>query len=215
MSVTGVWVVGTVPDAKARDLSRAAVQNTSPAPVSVRRDLPGELAWWRGRARKSLFSASTTVPGTWVAGEDAFRLSAFFDACRDDSEHAEALRDAVMDQFPADADEGLFAAVARKAGPFSALAYALGPDAVLRLPGWFGDFLLDAEQVRAQLPAAEEALAPAAARRRDAVERIHAWMTGLGDDPDHDADQLLDGPLRVLRHAARTGQGAAGHIRWY
>ena len=48
-----------------------------------------------------------------------------------------------------------------------------------------------------------------------AVERIHAWMTGLGDDPDHDVDELLDGPLRVLRHAARTGQGAAGHVRWY
>nr|WP_282190267.1 hypothetical protein [Streptomyces sp. RLB1-33] len=40
-------------------------------------------------------------------------------------------------------------------------------------------------------------------------------MTGLGDDPDHPADELLDGPLRVLRHAARTGQGAAGHVRWY
>ncbi|MFG2254434.1 hypothetical protein [Streptomyces mirabilis] len=36
----------------------------------------------------------------------------------------------------------MFVVVARKAGPFSASAYALGPDAVLRLPGWFGDFLL-------------------------------------------------------------------------
>ncbi|MFJ1531537.1 hypothetical protein ACIOFV_24440 [Streptomyces mirabilis] len=66
----------------------------------------------------------------------------------------------------------MFVAVARKAGPFSALAYALGPDAVLRLPGWFGDFLLDAEQVRAQLPAAEETLALTGAQRRDAVELV-------------------------------------------
>jgi hypothetical protein len=206
-----VWVVGALPDEKVSGLLRAAVQGSPPVPVSVRCDVPGELAWWRGKAQESLFSASTTSPGSWSADEDAFRLSAFLDACRDGSEHVEALRDAVMDQFPPDAEEGRFAAVARKAGPFSALAYALGPDAVLRLPGWFGDFLLDAEQVRAQLPAAEETLALTG----DAVERIHAWMTGLGDDPDHDADELLDGPLRVLRHAARTGQGAAAHVRWY
>ncbi|WP_234544118.1 hypothetical protein [Streptomyces shenzhenensis] len=47
------------------------------------------------------------------------------------------------------------------------------------------------------------------------VERIHAWMTGSGDDTDHDADELLDGPLRVLHHAISTGQGAAGQVRWY
>ncbi|MEV7810952.1 hypothetical protein AB0P05_09460 [Streptomyces flaveolus] len=118
-----------------------------------------------------------------MADEDAFRLSAFFDSCYDDSDPVEALRDAVMDQFPPEGDEGLFTAVARKASPFSALAYPLGPDAVLRLPGCFGDFLLDAAQVRAQLPVAEEALALTGTQRRDAVERIHAWMTGLGDDP--------------------------------
>ncbi|MFF2518650.1 hypothetical protein [Streptomyces sp. NPDC058086] len=181
----------------------------------MHRDVPGGLAWLRGKAQESLFSASTTPPGSWSADEDAFRLSAFLDARRDDSEHVEALRDAVMDQFPPDVEEGLFAAVARKASPFSALAYALGPDAVLRLPGWFGDFPLDAERVRTRLPAAEEVLALTGAQRRDAVERIHAWMTGLGDDPDRHADELLDGPLRVLPHAARTGQGAAGRVRWY
>ncbi|MBL3670952.1 hypothetical protein JL475_34400 [Streptomyces sp. M2CJ-2] len=106
-------------------------------------------------------------------------------------------------------------ATARKADPFSALAYALGPEATLRLPGRFGDFLLDAEQVRDQLPAVEETLALTGTPRRDAIKRIHAWMTGLGDDPDHNADELLDGPLGVLRHAARTGHGAVGQVRWY
>ncbi|MGW2831386.1 hypothetical protein [Streptomyces sp. NPDC001286] len=93
----------------------------------------------------------------------------------------EALRDAVMDHFPPQGDEGLLAAVARKASPFSALAYALGPDAVLQLPGWFGDFLLDAEQVQARLTAAEEALTFTRTQRQDAIERIRAWMTGLGE----------------------------------
>jgi hypothetical protein len=67
----------------------------------------------------------------------------------------------------------------------------------------------------AQLSAAEEALALIGAQRCAAVERIHRWMTGVGDDPDHDAEELLEGPLRVLRHAASTGQGAAGLVRWY
>ncbi|KOV77890.1 hypothetical protein ADL02_26155 [Streptomyces sp. NRRL WC-3723] len=211
----GVWVVGAVPDERTRDLLSAAVQASPSPPASTHADVTRGLAWWRSTARTSLFSSSKTAAGGWVADEDAFRLSAFFDSCYDDSDPVEALRDAVMDQFPPEGDEGLFTAVARKASPFSALAYALGPDAVLRLPGWFGDFLLDAAQVRAQLPAAEEALALTGTQRRDAVERIHAWMTGLGDDPDHDVDELLDGPLRVLRHAARTGQGAAGQVRWY
>ncbi|MER5402916.1 hypothetical protein [Streptomyces sp. NPDC002599] len=213
MSVTGVWIVGAVPEQVVRNSLSASVQDSAPAPVHC--DVPGELAWWRSKAQASMFTPSTNFPGDWSADEDALRLSTFFDACRDDSDHAEKLRDTVMDQFPPDVGEGLFVATARKADPFSALAYALGPDATLRLPGRFGDFLLDAGQVRAQLLAVEETLVLTGTSRRDAIERIHAWMTGLGDDPAHDADELLDGPLRVLRHAARTGQGAAGQVRWY
>ncbi|MGW3100905.1 hypothetical protein [Streptomyces sp. NPDC001100] len=213
LSVTGVWIVGAVPDQEVRNLLSASVQNSSPAAVDC--DELGELAWWRRKAQASMFTTSTSSPGNWSADEDALRLSTFFDACHDDSDSVETLREAVMDQFPTDIGESLFVATARKASPFSALAYALGPDATLQLPGWFGEFLLDAEQVRTQLPAAEETLTLTGATRRDAIERIHTWMTGLGDDPAHDADELLDGPLRVLRHAARTGQGAAGQVRWY
>ncbi|WP_128789083.1 MULTISPECIES: hypothetical protein [Streptomyces] len=215
MSVTGVWVVGALPDEKARDLLRTAVPDSPWAPVPTHRDASAELAWWRSTAQSPLFSVSKSWPGGWVVDDDAFRLSAFLDTCYDESEHAETLRDTVMDLFPREAGESLFAATARKAGPFSALAYALGPDSTLRLPGRFGEFLLDAGHVRAELPAAEEALALTGARRRDAVERIRAWMTGLGDAPAHDADELLDGPLRILHHAAHTGQGAAGVVRWY
>ncbi|MFB7333085.1 hypothetical protein ACFC00_15705 [Streptomyces adustus] len=208
-----MWIVGVLSEQGIRNALNAPVQNSTSAPVHC--DVPGELAWWRSKAQASLFTPSTRSPGAWSADEDALRLRAFFAACRDDSDHAEELRDTVMAQFPPDFEQGLFVATARKADPFSALAYALGPDATLRLPGRVGDFLLDAEQVRAQLPAAEETLALTGTPRRDVIERIHAWMTGLGDDPAHDADELLDGPLRVLRHAARTGQGAAGQVRWY
>lgn len=216
MSVIGVWVIGSVTDEGVAEVLRAAVEpSPPPRPLVGNRDVSGALAWWRDRADASMFSTSAARPGDWVAEDDAYRLNDFLDGCRDDSEQVEALRDAVMELFPPEGDEGLFAATARKASPFSALAYALGPDATLQLPGWFGDFLLDSGEVGPRLREAEEALALTGSRRRDVVERIHAWMTGLGDDPGHDAEELLDGPLRVLRHAARTGQGVAGHVRWY
>ncbi|MFF3069855.1 hypothetical protein ACFVSN_00540 [Kitasatospora sp. NPDC057904] len=215
MSATGVWVVGTVDDEQVRELLLAAVRSSPPPPPSAPAGVTTELAWWRGLAGESLFTRRTAGAGGWAATEDALRLYRFFDSCLDDSDAVEALRDAVMEQFPANEGEGLFAATARKANPFWALAYALGAEATLRLPGWFGDFLLDSAQVRACLPRAEEALALTGPRRRDVIERIHAWLDGLGDDPAHDADTLLDGPLRVLRHAARTGQGIAGQTRWY
>ncbi len=223
MSATGVWIVGVVPDGRIADLLLTAARSApstataaGPAPSPPTRvDMATELNWWRSKPTESLFHPSAAAPGSWSADDDAYRLSAFLDNCRDGSDPVEALRDAVMDEFPPTTGEDLFAAVARKAGPFSALAYALGPDATLQLPGWFGDFLLDADEVRTHLPAATEALTLTGATRQRAVERIHAWMTGLGDDPDHDAEELLDGPLRVLRHAARTGRGAAAQVRWY
>lgn len=209
----GVWVVGTVTDEQLREVLPAAGVSRPSAPALA--DVSAELAWWRGTTPDSLFSRSASFPDGWRAEDDAYRLNAFFDGCVDDSERAENLRDAVMDLYPPEGDEGLFAAVTRKAGPFSALAYALGPDAVLRLPGWFGEFFMEADEVRAALPAAEEVLALTGAGRLRALERIRAWMSGLGDAPGHDASELLDGPLRVLRHAARTGRGAAGQVRWY
>lgn len=211
-----MWVIGTVSDERVAEVLRAAVESSPPPRrQDANGDVSGALGWWRDRANASMFSESSTHPGCWVAEDDAYRLNDFLDGCGADSEQVEALRDAVMELFPPEGDEGLFVATARKAGPFSALAYALGPDATLQLPGWFGDFLLDSGEVGPRLLEAEEVLAVTGSRRRDVVERIQAWMTGLGDAPDHDAEELLDGPLRVLRHAARTGQGVAGHVRWY
>ncbi|MFJ5306698.1 hypothetical protein [Streptomyces sp. NPDC088350] len=65
---------------------------------------------------------------------------------------------------------------------------------MLRLPGRSGDFLLDAEQVGVQLPAAEEAFALTGAQRRAAIERIHMWMTGLGDGKAGDSQAFVDWP---------------------
>ncbi|WP_217621789.1 hypothetical protein, partial [Streptomyces lunaelactis] len=108
-----------------------------------------------------------------------------------------------------------FVASARKGDPATALWYGLGAEAAARLPGWFGDFLLTAAEVRAVLPHAESVLAVTGPGRTEVLARIDAWMSAMSDVPDFDANTLLDGPLRVLRYAAANGTGAVGVTRSY
>ncbi|MGW0964892.1 hypothetical protein [Streptomyces sp. NPDC002516] len=54
MSVTGVWVVGALPDETLRDLPRAAVQGLSSASLSMPEDVSREPAWWERRAQESI-----------------------------------------------------------------------------------------------------------------------------------------------------------------
>lgn len=83
------------------------------------------------------------------------------------------------------------------------------------LPGWFGDFLLSADDVITALPRAEEALRLSSMRRGEVLSRITSWMTAMGDAPDFNAAELVDAPLQVLRFAAETGSGAAAFSRWH
>lgn len=111
--------------------------------------------------------------------------------------------------------EAAFAAAARKGDPVVALCYGLGVKAAARLPGWFGDFLLTAAEVRAVLPHAESVLAVTGPRRTEIIGRVDAWMSAMSDEPGFDARTLLDGPLRVLRYAAVHGTGAVGVTESY
>jgi hypothetical protein len=204
MSVTGVWVVGALTD---EDLMATLAEFASqPPPPGPGVGLAPGVEWWRGRGDADLFASG---------GDEARRLAAFFESVQDDSPVMERFRDAVMDCFPSEQGPGVFAAAARKASPSAALCYALGAEAALRLPGLFGDFLLDSAEVRVILPVAEEALALTGPRRDRTTARARQWLNDLGDDSEHDVDALLDGPLRVLRHAAANGFGAAGQWRWY
>lgn len=212
MSVTGVWVVGVVPDDDVARIRREFRRLPVVGARSAR--FPQDLAWWREKSgREPFFDASD--PRTPVPTPSALRFSEFVENSRSDLDAVEAMKDAVMDLFPQEIGEGLFCATARKADPATALAHALGPTATLQLPGWFGDFLLNSREVLVALSKAEQALDLTGDQRAAAASRVREWMTAMGDDPDHDADELIDGPLRVLRSAARTGAGAAGLTRWY
>jgi len=212
MSVTGgFWIVGVVPDV---DVARVRRAFPGYAPVGQSADQsPDCLDWWRGRSPVETFfePASHGLRPT----DDARRLQDCIDAMRPADDQTEEIKDELMGLVPQQEGAGLFCAAARKGDPTAALGYALGPERMSQLPSWCGDFLIDAAEVRAVLPAAEAVLALSQQQRRAVVDRIGDWMTGMADAPDHDADELIDGPLRVLRHAAQQGLGAVGLTRWY
>ncbi|WP_209439594.1 hypothetical protein, partial [Kitasatospora phosalacinea] len=68
----------------------------------------------------------------------------------------------------------------RKAFPFHALAFALGPDGVERLPGWGGEFVWDAGRVRDRLPEVEAVLGVTGAAREAAFGRAAEWLAAYG-----------------------------------
>ena len=210
MSVTGFWVIGVVPD---RDIAR--LQRESPGAVAFGRLDPehsGAMEWWSGRsAQESFFDPSSKGP---VPTEQALRLQDALDTMRPADDQHEAIKEELLQLVPQGEGVDLFCASTRKGDPFAALDYALGPEAMAQLPGWCGDFLLDAADVLTALPGAEAALGPPPECRDRVEERIRDWLEGMTDGADHDLDDLVEGPLRVLRHAAQYGLGAAGLTFW-
>ncbi|WP_328398584.1 hypothetical protein OHS70_17590 [Streptomyces sp. NBC_00390] len=85
----------------------------------------------------------------------------------------------------------------------SALFHAIGLRRAALLPGWCGDFALDAQDVRGSLPAVERALTFTPRERAAAEVRI--WL-----DEGPEDESVLDGPLRCWQQAAEAGLGLLG-----
>jgi hypothetical protein len=211
VSVTGFWVVGVVPDSEVARLQREFPGADSFGHDGL--DHSGHLEWWSGRSdQESFFAPGPNGP---VPTEQALRLQDAVDSMRPANERYESIEEELLQLVPQREGVDLFCVSTRKGDPVAALFYALGPEAASQLPGRGGDFLLDAAGVRAALPGVEAALDLAPERRGDVEERIRDWRGGMTDGAEHDLDDLVEGPLRVLRHAARHGLGAAGMTLWY
>ncbi|MDX2643128.1 hypothetical protein PV341_05990 [Streptomyces sp. PA03-1a] len=216
MSVMGVWVVGAVPDDEARALSRHAARRGTGD-----EDLPPvhaqALAWWSGGGDAERFFDGTADGSGGASPTPAALRFAELVHCNTapDDEPALTLQDELMELMPTTGGDGPFAAVARKASPVAALLHGLGAEASALLPGRFGEFLLSHDEVVAALPRVVRALDVSGARRDEVLSRVAGWMRGMGDAPEFDGAELLDAPVRVLRHAARSGLGAAAFSRWY
>ncbi|WP_030274039.1 hypothetical protein [Streptomyces sp. NRRL B-24484] len=211
MSVMGVWVVGVLDDTAVEEARRrfpdaAGAHGVWPEPSA-------ETSRWRER-----FEPAGTFEGAggrpWCTDE-IVRFADAVDRVRNDGSEVDEFQEHLLHVVPQQEGEGLFCAGVPRGDGAAALTWGLGLDATLRLPGCCGQFLFDAAQVRAALPAAEQALDLHPLRRARVAARIRLWLDEMADDPNRDVDELIDGPLRVLRHAACTGVGAAGLTLWY
>lgn len=216
MSSTGVWVVGVIPDGEARALVDRSIDLIRPGDWDRPPGFGDTLAWWsNGGDQEPFFEHPADPSEPLIPTPTAWRFADFIDGANAPTAATEAMRGAGMALMPEVDGAGLFVATARSVNPAAALCYGLGAERSAMLPGRFGDFLLSADEVRAALPRAEEALLLSGTQRREVLTRITAWMTVMGDAPDFDAAELIDAPLRVLRLATETASGATAFSHWY
>jgi len=100
-------------------------------------------------------------------------------------------------------EEEIFISVQSKEFALRSFFHAMGPGRAAALPGWCGNFLLTSAEVHETLPALERALGFTAQER--AAAEAQDWL-----DYRKDEESVLDGPLRVWRHAAERGRGLCG-----
>ncbi|MFE6049242.1 hypothetical protein ACFQ6N_00615 [Kitasatospora sp. NPDC056446] len=211
MGVMGVWVVGVVTDdvveeARRRFPDAAGAHGAWPEPSA------DTIRWREQSVPSGLFEGTPEQPSRT---DEIVRFADAVDRVRNDETEVDEFQDHLLHAVPQQEGEGLFCAAVPRGDGAAALMWGLGLDATLQLPGCCGQLLFDAAQVRAALPAAEQALVLHPLRRAHVAARVRLWLDEMADDPNHDVDELIDGPLRVLRHAARTGVGAAGLTLWY
>ncbi|MEU6343384.1 hypothetical protein ABZ883_20875 [Streptomyces sp. NPDC046977] len=207
----GVWVVGVVTDdalaeARRRFPDAARAHGAWPEPFDDR------STWCERLGPVGTFEVTAGQPSR------VHEIARFADAVgevRNSATEVDAFQDHLLQTVPQQEGEDMFCAAVPRGDGAAALMWGLGLDATLRLPGCCGEFLLDAAHVRAALPAAEQALAVPLPRRAHVAARVRLWLDETADDPSRDIDELIDGPLRVLRYAARTGSGAVGLTLWY
>lgn len=216
VSATGAWVVGVVPDAEARGLADRYVRLIRAGDGDKAPDFGRAPAWWPDDGGgEAFFERSTAPSGLLEPTSVAHRFADFVEDAKVSTAATDAVEEETMTLMPEEVGDGLFVATARKANPVAALYHGLGARRSAMLPGWFGNFLLSADEVRTVLPRAERALLLSGAQRSAALSRIADWMTVMGDTPDCHAAELIDAPLRVIRHAARARSGVAAFSRWY
>ncbi|MDX3236909.1 hypothetical protein PV392_14745 [Streptomyces sp. ME03-5709C] len=211
MGVMGVWVVGVVADdpleeARRRFPDAAGAHGTWPTSSA---DMS---QWCEPLAPAELLDGIPEQPSR------IDEIARFADAVyrvRNDEPEVDEFQDYLLQAVPQQESEGMFCAAVPRSDGAAALMWGLGRDTTLRTPGCCGQFLFDAAQVRAALPAAEQALVLPPPRRAHVTARIRLWLDEMADDPNCDINELIDGPLRVLRYAAHLGVGAVGLTLWY
>ncbi|MFD6967343.1 hypothetical protein [Streptomyces sp. NPDC059979] len=203
MGFTSAWSISSHEDSVIGELAprtAAAIEADRTCPRARRRwaawqraPLPDHRTWWTGTAADDDAIRSfqdLTRPGRHVD-----------DLCVGAADPDFHVMEDIWDRQPDPA--AMFVSLHRKEYPVSALFHALGPERAALLPGWCGNFLLTAAEVRRSLPQVERALGFGPGERERAERQD--WLDYGARD-----ESVLDGPLRAWRAAARAGLGLCG-----
>ncbi|MEV4744278.1 hypothetical protein [Streptomyces sp. NPDC049555] len=207
MGITSAWAISAHRDAVISELAPRvlpliAAEREEPAAQErwsrwCHSPLPDHRTWYCKSAQDSaLAEAVASFRRLTCGGEHIQRL---YDgiSCEDEFHVVDNVWE--RDESP----EQMFLAIQSKDYALASFFHAIGPERAALIPGWCGNFLLTAFQVRDTLPDIERALSftpeeLAAAEDQD-------WLHYLPDD-----ESVLTGPLRQWRRAAQAGLGLCG-----
>ncbi|MCX5149403.1 hypothetical protein OHB36_21935 [Streptomyces sp. NBC_00320] len=199
MGFTSAWSISSHPDSVIAELAprlAPALEADRANPAARRRreawqgaPLPDHRTWYTDRAHDEAIDSfwNLTRPGEHVD-----------DLCNGITDPGFHVMQDLWEPEPEPAD--MFVSVHRKDYALAALFHAIGPNRAALLPGWCGNVLLTAAEVRRTLPGVERALTFTAGERARVADRD--WL-----DYGAREERVTDGPLRVWRSAAATGRG--------
>jgi hypothetical protein len=213
MSVSGMWVVAAIKEKRIAEIAESFQQI-----VAGHRARPENQAAWQAWCE-----GADLVPGYFPSPQPGIpnmvsplpSVAAFNALASDMPWHDGA--EGSLDLFSADVYDAIVEPLVvsvRKGSPVAALFHGIGPERAQLLPGWMGNFLLTAAEVREVAPNVEQALSIPADQEVQVIQRIRDWLNGMGDSGDEAAELLLRGPLRCWRAAIEAGAGLCGAQSW-
>jgi hypothetical protein len=207
MGITSAWSITAHDDAFIATLAPRLLPL-----IAAERDEPFARERWDRWRREPMPDFRTWWSPFGRSGASEAEALGSFDELTASGKHVQKMYDGLSpeDDFSLLTDvwdlvngEEIFISAQSKEFALRAFFHAIGPDRAALIPGWCGNFLLTSAEVRETLPAVERALGFSPQERASAEDQD--WLY-YGDDEE----SVLDGPLRMWRHAGKHGLGLCG-----
>ncbi|HEV2637716.1 MAG TPA: hypothetical protein VGX23_21365 [Actinocrinis sp.] len=205
MSRTGYWIIGAL----GQEALDALLERIG---ASAFEQLPSDLdvGWWHAMDDVDVAAPAHLGYGPTYPSDPAVLFQEELSGLRPDPDVLDVCVAAIGEVTEADR----FVVAVRKGDPIAALFYGLGSAAAQRVPGRGGCFLVHSH-AQADLAELMHLLDVSAPERVRFTDRVSQWLTVMGDQPDLDPLELLDGPLRLVNRARETRSGLVSVMQWY
>jgi hypothetical protein len=205
VSQTGYWIVGALgPDALDALIGRIDASAFEPLPSGL------DVGWWLAMDDADVVEPAHFGHGTACPTDRAVLFQEELLGLRPDPDVLDACITAIGDVT----EEDRFVVAVRKGDPVAALFYGLGSAVSRRLPGRGGCFIIRAH-AQPDLVQLTHVLDISAHERARFAGRAAQWLEAMGDQPDLDPLELLDGPLRLAQRAQENQTGLVAVMQWY